>query len=118
MKGKQYLLEVIGIAENVDRIKVLENLYQTTFPEIVKNIISAANEACFLDDGSRVMSYEEMVNAEKDLHVAFSELGIFPIIDCGENDFIVYHINTKTWSKFNINDEISFKSRENLEELI
>ena len=40
-----------------------------------------------------------------------------PLIDCGENDFIVYHFVDKIWSKFNIIDETVFK-KNSLKELL
>ncbi len=118
MTSKQYVLEVIGTKDNKDRIEKLEGIYKTSFPDILRNIISAADESQFFDNDTRMLSFDEMVDAENDLHVEFSKLRIFPIMDCGENDFIVYHIDTKNWSMFNINDEISFKNRDLLEELL
>ena len=43
---------------------------------------------------------------------------MIPLIDCSDNDFIVYHFDSKTWSKFNIIDECVFKEKESLDELL
>lgn len=118
MTSKQYVLGIISTKENKDKIEKLETLYKTSFPDVIKKIISAADEPQFFDDDSRMMSFDEMIDAENDLHIEFSKLGIFPIIDCGENDFIVYHTKSKSWSKFNINEEITYDTKNTLEELI
>ena len=55
---------------------------------------------------------------KNDLHVSFRDKEIIPLIDCGENDFIVYHFMDKIWSKFNIIDETVFKKKNSLEELL
>lgn len=43
---------------------------------------------------------------------------MIPVIDCGENDFIVYHTAEGNWSKFNIIEECVFKKRATLGELL
>ncbi len=48
---------------------------------------------------------------KNDLHVSFKDKEIIPLIDCGENDFIVYHFMDKIWSKFNIIDETVLRRR-------
>ena len=117
MNAKEYLSNVMH--QSIDEMKttILEKQYHMQFPEIIKHMISCNNDPIFFDD-KRVLSYREMMDAEKDLHVDFSGRGIFPVIDCGENDFIVYHSSKNNWSIFNIVDEISFKQREQLEELL
>ena len=39
-------------------------------------------------------------------------------MDCGENDFIVYHFKENYWSKFNIIDEVEFGKKETLREVL
>lgn len=51
------------------------------------------------------------------MHIAFKDKGIIPLVDCGENDFIVYHFKAKIWSKFNIIDETVFQKKR-FEELL
>ena len=77
-----------------------------------------AGESVFLDGGVRILSFDEIVAAKKDLHIEFKAKGMIPIVDCGENDFIVYHFNDNIWSKFNIVDESVFKKKKSIEELL
>ena len=65
-----------------------------------------------------ILSYAEIVDAEKQLHVAFKDKGMIPLIDCGENDFIVYHFEKEIWSKFNIVDETVFAKRNSVEDIL
>lgn len=86
-------------------------------PEIVKKIISSVDDTIFLEEDWRILSLSEIEDAEKDLHIEFGEKGILPLVDCGENDFIVYHFQDEIWSKFNIVDEVIFQKKNTIEEL-
>ena len=66
----------------------------------------------------RILSYKEILNAEYDLHVDFKTKQMIPLADCGDNDFVVYHFDTHEWSKFNIIDEVTFKKRKTLAEVL
>ncbi len=118
MTGKEYLSSLAGIKPDQKKADRVASLYTSNLPQIIQKIISRAKEPVFLDDGSRVLAYDEIVDAEKDLHVAFKERGMIPLVDCGENDFIVYHFEDRIWSKFNIIDETVFKKKKGLEELL
>lgn len=72
----------------------------------------------FLDNSYRLLSYDEILNAEEELQVEFGKQGILPLIDRGENDFISYGTKDGTWFVFNIVDEIKFKEKESLSELL
>ena len=116
---KQEYLESLD-AVQVDKAKVdqLEEQYGCSFPEVVAKVISSAPETIFFDDEGRILSFDEMTDAEKDLHIAFSKLGLLPLADCGENDFIVYHVQDGVYSFFNIVDECAFRKRDSLEEIL
>lgn len=118
MTGKEYLSSLESVKTNKKQTDRITYLYGDDLPEIVLKMASNTKKSIFLDNNSRVLSYDEIVDAEKDLHIAFKEKGILPLIDCGENDFIVYHFVDKIWSKFNIIDETVFKRKKNLEELL
>lgn len=118
MTGKEYLKSLVSIKVNKEISKKIISVYSDNLPEIVLKIASNAKEPIFLDDDSRILSYDEMIDAEQDLRVQFKEKGIIPLVDCGENDFIVYHFENKIWSKFNIVDETVFKKKDSLEELL
>lgn len=118
MTKKEYLESVLK--SNIDDSKVgkVESLYGRKMPDIIRRIVSNNDEAEFFDDGIRFLSLNEILDAETDLHINFSALGMIPIADCGENDFIVYHFKDHTWSKFNIIDETVFKKKADLLELL
>lgn len=118
MTQKRYL-ECVS-QKKIEEKKVLDiqKVYGAELPDLIKKIISNSDEPVFFDDGVRILSFKEILNAEKDLHVDFQSKGIIPIADCGENDFIVYHFKEAFWSKFNIIDEISFKKVKGVGELL
>ena len=118
MTAKEYLSSLASVKLEKEKVDRIVSLYADNLLEIVQKIVSNSKEAVFLDDDSRVLSYDEIVDAEKDLHVSFKDKGILPLVDCGENDFIVYHFSDKTWSKFNITDETVFRKKNSLEELL
>ena len=97
------------IYEKVDKVEVL---YKDKFPQFIRKMISYMDDVVFLDNSYRVLSYDEVINAENDLHVNFIEKGILPLIDCGENDFISYGTKDGLWFKFNIVDVVNFQERE------
>ena len=102
---------------NEANVAELTAIYGTQIPDIIKRIVSHNINALFLNE-VRIMSLEEIKEAEHDLHVDFVKKGFLPIADCGDNDFIIYHLQEKIWSKYNIVDDVVFKRRESLEELI
>ena len=118
MTKKNYLESLS--TQNGDSAAVieLEAKYNCKFAEIVRKIITSAGETIFFDDDWRVLSTDEMRDAEHDLHVDFVKLGFLPLFDCGENDFIVYHTQDETYSMFNIVDECVFSEHKHLEEII
>ncbi len=118
MTKKEYLQRLAAIKVNSKKVKKVETSYGTELPEIIRKIVTSADETIFFDDGFRILSLDEICDAEKDLHVNFKEKGIIPLADCGENDFIVYHFEDEIWSKFNIIDETVFKKKSGFEELL
>lgn len=104
---------------NIDCSKVenVEKKYNATLSEIAKGIISVVEEALFIQD-YRVISYSEIMNAEDDLHVCFSDEGIIPFVDCMDNDFIVYDFKNEVWTRFNIVEKCKFGINGELEELM
>lgn len=119
MTGQEYI-DIISKKEIVkSKITLIEDLYETKLPELVQKIVSNIDgNPIFLNDEIRILSITEIINAESDLHVDFKKKGIIPLFDCGNNDFITYHFKDKIWSKFNIIDEVSFKKKSNINELL
>lgn len=118
MTKKEYIEKLSEMKIDAAKVDKLEKLYGATFPESVRKIISNNDDTVFFDDDYRILSLSEIEAAEKELHVEFRAKNILPLIDCGENDFIVYHYNDDIWSKFNIIDEVVFKKKDAIEELL
>lgn len=104
------------IADN--KVSQLEALYRGSLPIEIKQMISFSLDAVFFDDDYRTLSLAEMLDAKNDLHVDFIELRLIPVVDCGENDFIVYNFESMKWAKFNIVDASYFKERDSLKALL
>ncbi len=118
MTKGEYIKTLASVKVDAEIVAKIENVYGATLPDVVKKIVSNAAETIFFDDDYRILSLGEIEDAENDLHVDFKAKGIIPLVDCGENDFIVYHFNDDIWSKFNIIDETVFKKQGSLDELL
>lgn len=101
-----------------DRIAKIEAMFGKIDNEVVRRAVSICDESIFLDDNSRVLTFSEIIDAGKDLQVDFVNLGLIPIIDCGDNDFIVYHVADDSWSKFNIVDKTEFRKQRTLDDVL
>lgn len=92
--------------------------YHSEICGLAGNILSFADQTIFLDNEWRLLSFAEIADASTDLHVDFAALSLLPLFDCGENNFVTYHLKDDTWSYFNITDESVFKQRSSLQELM
>ncbi len=117
MTVKEYLSQLPSFEIDDKKVSKIEKIYGMTLPETVRKIVSKCDKPLFVDD-YRVLSFAEIKDANDDLEVNFVEECIIPLIDCGDNDFIVYNFKTKKWSLFNIIDNCSFKAKSKLEELM
>lgn len=118
MTVKEYLEQIREKAVNESKAGKIQEVYGCEFPEMVRKIVSACDETVFLDGDKRMLSFVEIINAERELHVDFKNKHMIPVMDCGDNDFVVYHFNDDVWSMFNIVDETIFKKRNSFEDMI
>lgn len=118
MTKQEYLEKVLRTVIDDVKVSKVQKVYGCKLPEIIQKIVSTNDETIFFDDDTRILSLNEIIDAEKDLHVDFISKKIIPLADFGENDFIVYHFDDNIWSKFNIVDETMFKKRHDLSELL
>ena len=118
MIKKDYLSHLDTVVIDKAMVSQLEKKYDCVFPERIAQVISRATDTIFFEDDSRMLSFSEMLDAEKDLHTEFVKLGLLPLADCGENDFIVFHVKDGTYSVFNIIEECDFKRKDSLEALL
>lgn len=118
MIKSEYLQRIEACTINEQAVGRVEAVYAATLPDIVKKMISCSMESIFFDDGTRTMSLSEIIDAESDLHVSFKEMGLVPLVDCLDNNFIVYMFKKNQWSKFNIVDETLYSNKNSLNELL
>lgn len=108
MTKAEYLSVAMKRAVDSEKVKTVKSVYGDVKNQAVRKLISQADETVFLDGDWRALSYSEILDAETDLHVSFSAQSLLPLFDCGDNDFVVYHLTEDNWSKFNIVDETVF----------
>ena len=115
------LLDFFESAKTTDidcvKVEMIEKKYNTSLPKIAQGIISIVDEPLFIEE-YRVISYSEIMNAEDDLHVAFTKMGIIPFVDCMDNAFIVYDFENKSWTRFIIVDKCKFGETGELEKIM
>ena len=117
MKNKDYILDLKNVTIDEEKVNELEKEYKYHFNSILKAIVSKARVPLFLDE-YKVLSFSEIKNASKELDVDFISKKIIPLIDCSDNDYIVYHFDTDSWSMYNIVDDCFFFKKSTLEELL
>ncbi len=116
---KESFLEVLShIDVDIEKVNLVHQIYNQVLPEVIVKIVSLCSEPVFLDDGTRILAFDEIIDAERDLQIPFSAKELIPIADCGDNDFIVYDFSCASWAKYNIVDEIEFKKRNALSDLL
>lgn len=118
MNKVEYLSNIENCPINKDRISCMMKIYNVEFSDTLARIISYADSADFIDDERRVLTFEEIVDAGEQLGVDFVSLGMIPIIDAYDNDYIVYVFGEAVWAKFNTIDQVTFKKKNTLQELI
>lgn len=97
--------------------KTLKKAYGSKVPAIVEQIVTLFKSGGFVE-GYRFLSLDEIEYAEDDLHVNFKSIGLIPLIDCGDNDFVVYNYIEGKWMMFNIIEQICFKKKKELDDLL
>ena len=118
MTKQEYIDSVMQYPANKDRIKEISDLYGTKINGIIAKIVSFADNADFIGEERRAFSYNEILNASKEYDTDFQTLGIIPIIDAYDNELIVYVIAEKVWAKYSLSDEILFKKKNTIEEIL
>ncbi len=117
--NKNEYLEMIDKTEIKDeKVNAIEQKYDRKLPEELKRIVSFMSETLFLDKGGRIISFNELVNAEDIFQVDVVGLGIVPVADIGDNDFIVFLLEKSEWARFNIVDECIFGEKKSFDEML
>ena len=118
MNIKQYtdLIKNIGIDE--DAVSSVEELFGMSLNDDLKHIVSVVLDDYFIDEKCRVISLKEILRTEDFIGVDFTELNMIPLVDCKDDDYIVFNFNTQKYEMYNIYEEVSFREANNLEMLL
>lgn len=119
MNKKDYINSLPSQIIDEEKVKRIEELYQCHISDDVKRIVSNCDDTLFFDDDDcRVLSFEEIIDAEQDLQVDFVKNHMIPLFDCFDNDFIVYRTDSHSWTMYNIVDQIDCQDADSYEELL
>ncbi len=105
---------------DADVVSLIEKEYGAVDDEDVRRLLCMRTDDCFIDcdDVVRLMTKDEIVFASSDLGVDFKGLLCIPFFDIGDNDFIVYRIDCKMWSRMNIVDMSFFCENVSLKKML
>ena len=119
MNIKNFVTTLDNIPKKADAVEKITESYSTKMlPGDVEKLLSASRSGIFFDEGCRLLSLEDIVSASGDLNVDFLSACIIPLIDTGDNNYIVYNHKFNNWSIFNIVDESSFCTKNSLIEIL
>ncbi len=117
MTRKEFIesLKSAQISSDVS-LKVL-NVYSNA-PDIILKILSLFQAPELFDENeSRTLSINEVLHAEEINDVPFRSKDLIPIVDLGNNDYIVYNTAQGSWYLYNTVDEILFDKEPSFENL-
>ncbi len=115
MTNKDFLTAISTAEIDIDKVAKIESQYMAKLPYELKKFISVCGEVISLDE-YRVLSFLEILYANDELQVDFTKEKVLPLIDCKDNTFIVYHLDTNNWSMYDIIELISFNYKNNFSE--
>ena len=100
-------------------LKKVEELYNVVLDERLRQVLQLGGTAHYSGKPAiRFMGLEEIVNAEAYLHVNFNEIGLLPLFDLYENDFICYSRLDEAYCVFNIIDHSRYYKEAALETVL
>lgn len=119
MKIKQFLTKVLAEKVKTENLKIIEKKFaplKITADEAKYLISAIQSEPIFFEDEMfyRLLSIQEILDADVYMNVPFKKIGILPCIDCWDNDFISYDFRSYTWCKYNIVEEVKFASKNSI----
>lgn len=68
--------------------------------------------------GRRVMTIEEILDANDDIGIDFAGLKLIPFVDCFDNDYVCFDMQGNNWTLFNSVDEVKFRPCDKLDDLL
>jgi hypothetical protein len=103
---------------NQNNIEEIMKAYGVSkLPQLIEALISLKSPV-FVDGGIRILSKKEILQADINYETDFIKEGILPLVQDLDNELIVFHTDTKEYSKYSCTDDVSFKFSKNLESLL
>ena len=118
MDIKCYVETTKSIEINLETVRSIEALYKTSLPDSVKRIVSVKLDDYFISEKCRVLSLKEILNTEEFTGVDFTSLNMLPLIDCKDDDYIVYDFAENKYVMYSVFDEVGFREAEKIEILL
>lgn len=119
---RQFIYKILIQKECNDNVKEVSQRYSSLslVSDELKYLLSAMkDEPIFFDDEEfyRLLSVKEVLEAEADMNVEFEKMGIIPLIDCGDNDFVSFDAVSSKWCRYNIAEEFEYSVKNSVIEL-
>ena len=118
MKALDYINNALsGGKVNSSALAKIEAKYGAVANDEAKRVLaSVKGSAVFFDDDGfyKLLSLDEIIDASDDMNVDFVAIGIIPIIDAGENDYISFDKNENAFCRFNIAEEFKYAKRNSI----
>ena len=118
MNKLEYIETVDKEEINIERKKEIEELFNCTLDSEIAKVISLADKIDFFDEERRALSYSEILDASELLGISATDEGMIPVVDAYDCTYIVYLIQEKKWAKYNTIDQVTFKEKDSLKEVI
>lgn len=118
MSKKEYLKEIEDTKINNTRVEEIEKIYDAKLNEMVKKIISLADEIDFFDEERRALSFNEIKNSEEYLGFDFVSKGYIPLVDAYDNTFVVFAFNENAWGKISASDGVLYRKKPTFVEVV
>lgn len=95
-------------------------LYKCPPVKEICGILNLCEQSIDLGDGFalRFLSIDEILNPAENFGTDYSEIGIIPLIDTFNNDFLVYNVNERMFQMYNISEDIDFEDFDSIVEFI
>ena len=114
MNRIEFLNSLTSVLINNEQKKQLSAVYNFEIPEIILKILPVL----FDEKRTRTLSFNEVIHAEEDNGVSFASKNLIPVVDAGDNDYIVYNKASNNWCMYNIVDETIFNETDSFENLL
>ncbi len=117
---KEFISKAMNAELDVEKIRDVEEKFDTPLNELGKKLVSVMGETLFLRQMPfvRFLAYDELLDAEEDMNVEFSKIHTVPFFFLSDNDFVCYDGQSKDWCIFNIVDELDFSHDINIYQLL